>query len=315
MWKFFSDELNNSGEYAFSRGILGKYCPNENCNNYIDKINAGSLWLFYEFFGKPGSTVDSNTYKDDVLCIMIWLSYKLSLKLPDDITTLNSFYSQHIQHNEKYTKSKVNDGTYGSYKEIIDVIKEYMDINITHMSKFYELLKLLCKMNTSYTNGKSNDFSEDANKFVYEYEKLLNDNDNNIDDSSYNKVLLHLSNYYNNFEKYRVPYNKQMKRPPLPTEKKAEKNDVVDSSETKIDGSSSETKIDNSSSETYQSINVTETMSYNTTLAGSSLVNKIIPVLSIFAAILFFGGISYKYSLFGFRKRSQKQHLREKIKK
>ncbi|VTZ80302.1 PIR protein [Plasmodium yoelii] len=46
----------------------------------------------------------------------------------------------------------------------------------------------------------------------------------------------------------------------------------------------------------------------------TSIANKLFIVLSIFAAIAIFLGISYKYSLFGFRKRFQKQKLREKIK-
>ncbi|EAA21266.1 putative yir3 protein [Plasmodium yoelii yoelii] len=48
--------------------------------------------------------------------------------------------------------------------------------------------------------------------------------------------------------------------------------------------------------------------------SSSSIGNKLFTVLSIFGAIAFFLGISYKYSLFGFRKRAQKQYLREKIK-
>ncbi|EAA22748.1 PIR protein [Plasmodium yoelii] len=48
--------------------------------------------------------------------------------------------------------------------------------------------------------------------------------------------------------------------------------------------------------------------------SSSSIGNRLFTVLSIFGAIAFFLGISYKYSLFGFRKRFQKQKLREKIK-
>ncbi|EAA19624.1 putative yir1 protein, partial [Plasmodium yoelii yoelii] len=48
--------------------------------------------------------------------------------------------------------------------------------------------------------------------------------------------------------------------------------------------------------------------------SSSSIVSKLIPVVSIFAAISIFLGISYKYSLFGFRKRVQK-HLRKILKK
>ncbi|ETB56394.1 hypothetical protein YYC_05823 [Plasmodium yoelii 17X] len=50
------------------------------------------------------------------------------------------------------------------------------------------------------------------------------------------------------------------------------------------------------------------------TSSSSSIGNKLFTVLSIFGAIAFFLGISYKYSLFGFRKRAKKQYLREKIK-
>ncbi|CDU18694.1 PIR protein [Plasmodium yoelii] len=50
------------------------------------------------------------------------------------------------------------------------------------------------------------------------------------------------------------------------------------------------------------------------TSSSSSGTNKLLTVLSIFGAIAFFLGISYKYSLFGFRKRAQKQYLKEKIK-
>ncbi|VTZ80336.1 PIR protein [Plasmodium yoelii] len=58
-----------------------------------------------------------------------------------------------------------------------------------------------------------------------------------------------------------------------------------------------------------------ETMqSSEDTSSSSSIGNKLISVLSIFGAIGFLLGISYKYSLFGFRKRAQKQYIREKIK-
>ncbi|CDS44042.1 YIR protein [Plasmodium yoelii] len=50
------------------------------------------------------------------------------------------------------------------------------------------------------------------------------------------------------------------------------------------------------------------------TSSSSSTGSKLFTVLSIFGAIAFFLGISYKYSLFGFRKRAKKQYLREKIK-
>ncbi|EAA22494.1 putative yir4 protein [Plasmodium yoelii yoelii] len=48
--------------------------------------------------------------------------------------------------------------------------------------------------------------------------------------------------------------------------------------------------------------------------SSSSIGKRLFTILSIFGAIAFFLGIFYKYSLFGFRKRFQKQKLREKIK-
>ncbi|WBY57044.1 PIR protein [Plasmodium yoelii yoelii] len=48
--------------------------------------------------------------------------------------------------------------------------------------------------------------------------------------------------------------------------------------------------------------------------SSSSIANNLLLVLSIFGAIGIFLGISYKYSLFGFRKRFKKQQIREKLK-
>ncbi|CDU16864.1 PIR protein [Plasmodium yoelii] len=48
---------------------------------------------------------------------------------------------------------------------------------------------------------------------------------------------------------------------------------------------------------------------------NSIIKNTLITIAIIFVAASILLGISYKYSLFGFRKRSQKQHLREKLKK
>ncbi|CDU17791.1 PIR protein [Plasmodium yoelii] len=303
-WKLFPDELKKS-KYDFRSYIFNKYCPNNNCVADTDIVNAGCLWLFNIFFGTGGISLYLDTYKNAVLCIMIWLSYKLNQKTGNGIIKLNDFYSNHIENNTQYTDNKLRHEKFKSYKEIIDTIKEYMDIDINEISKFYELLKLLCNMDTAYKSTNSIDFSEHVKKFGEEYEKLLND-DNNTDNSLYNKILHVLYNYYNNFEEYRAFIKKEMIRPPLSTEKTSKKGDVDVSNITKTTELSSETGKQNIP---------TITLSSNTELSGSSLVSKLIPVLSIFVAIAIFLGISYKYSLFGFRKRSQKQNLREKLKK
>ncbi|ETB59307.1 hypothetical protein YYC_02826 [Plasmodium yoelii 17X] len=303
LWKYFHDEPDNSGTYYFKDLVFKQYCPGQKCNNDIDKINAGCLWLFNIFFGTSSISFYRDTYKRVVVCIMIWLSYKLILNKVDNITTLNDFYLNNIAKNTQYTDRKL-DKEFKSYKEIIDQTKEYMDIDINEISKFYGLLKLLCNMDTHYKNDKSTEFIQDAKKFVDEYGKLR-DHDNNTDNSSYNKILHVLSNYYNNFEEYRVIIKTEMERPPLSTEKTSKKVDVEGPKEIQTE----------SSTETGKTNIVTTIPISNTALSGSSLVNKIIPVLSIFVVIPIFFVISYKYSLFGFRKRSKKQHLREMLKK
>ncbi|CDS44936.1 PIR protein [Plasmodium yoelii] len=302
--KGFPDKLNGSGEYDFKGGLLKKYCPNNQCESDTDKINAGCLGLFIDMFGTHGSSFSLRTYKDEAACILIWLGYILTLKPHNEITSLMDFYSNYMQNYEKYTEHIIANQIYKNYKEIIDAIKEYMNIDISNMAKFYELLKLLCDMNSTYTKDKSTECLQHANKFVDEYRMLLND-DKNIDNSTYSKVLRVVSNYYNNFEKGRDFSKIEITFPTLPTKKTTPKVEVEGSDRTK--------KVE-SLSGTGKSDNTMTTLSSNTTLSSSSILNKIIPVLSIFGAIAVFLGISYKYSLFGFRKRSQK-HLREKLKK
>ncbi|EAA19541.1 putative bir1 protein [Plasmodium yoelii yoelii] len=284
LWKYFPDESNNSGNSGFRELIFKEYCNVNSCDSDINKINAGCLWLFNYFFVTSAIPFYRDFYKHVVVCIMIWLSYKLNQKTENGTRKLNDFYLNNIANETEYTEHKIYGKTFKSYKEIIDQINEYMDIDINKISKFYELLKLLCNMITDNKDKNSSSFSEHANKFVVEYEQLLND-DNNIDDSSYDKILRLLSNYYNTFEKHIVFPNIEMNRGPLPTKKIAENDGVEDSNEIKIDEPSSETG--NQDIETIA-------LSPNTALSGSSLVNKIIPVLSIFGAIAIFLGISYK---------------------
>ncbi|ETB63465.1 hypothetical protein YYC_00220 [Plasmodium yoelii 17X] len=307
-WKFFPDELKDSGEskeYDFNFRMLKKYCPKESCNNDIDKINAGCLWLINEFFVRLGFSADPHTLKYDSVCIIIWLGYIISLKSHNGINKLIDYYSSHIQNNEEYSKREISDDKYKNYKNIIDEIQEYMNIDINDMPKFYKLLKLLCNMNTAYTNNNSSNFSEYANKFADRYTELFN-NDNNDKDNSYNKILNVLSIYYDKFGKGNKFNTTSIDRPSLPTQKTTQKDNPEDPEVTKA------TEI---SSEQGKSDISTATPSSNMTLSDSSLVNKLVIVLPILAAIPIFLGIAYKYSLFGFRKRSQKQKLREKLKK
>ncbi|WBY54577.1 PIR protein [Plasmodium yoelii yoelii] len=302
-WKFFPDELKES-KYDFKSTFFKDYCPNKNCNNDIEKINAGCLWLIYEFFVKLGFSAGQDVLKYDSVCIIIWLGYILSLKSQDGINKLSDYYSKHIKDNVEYSNHKIVDDKYDNYKKIIDETKEYMNIDINIMPKFYKLLKLLCNMYTAYNNQNSSQVSEYAKTFADGYTELFDD-DNNDEGNSYNKILNVLSIYYNNLVKGNKFNTTSVDRPSLPTQKTPKK----DNPGPKV------TKATDISSETDNSDIATATPSSDITLSDSSLVNKLVIVLPILAAISIFWGISYKYSLFRFRKRSQKQKLREKLKK
>ncbi|CDS44741.1 PIR protein [Plasmodium yoelii] len=304
-WRFFPDELKTSGEYDFKVGSINNYCPNRKCESDIDKINAGCLWLFKQFYGSSYNfSSNANGNMNIVTYIMTLISYKLNQKSQDGITTFNDFYSKHIQNAEEYKKDIDGVDDYSSYMDLINQKNELMDIDISVMSKFYDLFKNLCNM---YINiGKKNKggiYLEYAKNFANEYKKLFNDDDNN-EGSSYNKILSALSSDYYNFEKNKVD-GKSIEFPSLPTKKTVENVDIPNSEEEKAVSlsvtpeSSSKAKISDSDS----------------TLPSPSQVNKLILIPIIFVATLILLGIGYKYSLFGFRKRSQKQYLREKLKK
>ncbi|ETB58560.1 hypothetical protein YYC_03862 [Plasmodium yoelii 17X] len=287
---YLPDESGKSTEYDFNKnGNIKNYCPNQNCNDDINKINAGCLWLFEQLFVKNKKKINIADY------IIIWLSYMLNLKKESEITKLNDFYSKYIEKNTHYTNCDNNGQDcseslkgitgYKNYKEIIDTKKGLLNINSEYMSKFYEAFKPLCSMYTELdANDRNNKkYLDCAKEFVEKYEKL-NVSDN-TKDSSYYQVLSTLSNDYNNFKEFCKSSSIDCNDIPRLPEKKTT-NDYVKDSE-----------------------HISEVTS-----SSSSVTNKLIIVLSIFATIIIFWGISYKYSLFGFRKRVQK-HLRKKLKK
>ncbi|KEG00962.1 hypothetical protein YYE_03995 [Plasmodium vinckei vinckei] len=114
--------------------------------------------------------------------------------------------------------------------------------------------------------------------------KLLNNNDFDTDGSSHRTLLSSLSTDYNNL-KNKYGNNKSCDFPSIPK--------IV--------------PIKNSAQPT--------ALSPEATSSSSSILNTLIPGLSTFSAIPVFLGIAYKYSVFGFDKRLQREYLREKIKK
>ncbi|CDU16027.1 YIR protein [Plasmodium yoelii] len=277
------------------------YCTNNNCATEFDKINAGCLYLFNALF------VDYNAFKDNsnnnidvVYYIIIWLSYMLSLKKDNGINKLNDFYIDHIEKNTHYIKKIEGVREYKCYKKIIDQKKDLLDMNNNIISNFYKAFKSLCEMYSTFGGNTSNckKISDKANQFFEEYNELNNYSDI-TKGSPYYKLLSTLSNDYDHLKN--ICKDAQGSNFPTLPEINTPKDTI------KIPGEFSEQKFEQKSA-------TNSAQNYDIRSSSSSIVSKLIPVVSIFVAISIFLGISYKYSLFGFRKRSQK-HLRGKLKK
>ncbi|CDS44474.1 PIR protein [Plasmodium yoelii] len=282
----FSNKLGSNKEYQIiiNGNILSGYCSSNNCISDLEKINAGCLYLLDAFFKDPDlfkSVAKSNI--DIVEYIIIWLSYMLSLKKQvGNTSNLQYFYNTYINNN-MYKKSITGvEQYYKNYKDLIDKTKNLINMDMSNISELYDAFKILCNMYLEFDeeSPNCNKHSGKANEFVEKYKKIKED-PNVIEGSPYYKLLSTLSNDYDNLK------NKCDSFPPLSSIEKTKNN--VNLSER------------------------TEQISQDAS-SSSSTTNKLFIVLSIFGAIAFFLGISYKYSLFGFRKRFQKQKLREKLK-
>ncbi|CDS45063.1 PIR protein [Plasmodium yoelii] len=303
----FKDDnsLNNkfSNNYCNDNiNILSGFCNNNKFLSDFDRISAGCLYLLGELINDCG--VDPSTAKNNINIIdyiMIWLSYMINLKYSEEDNIITCFYIAYMNDCDKYNK-EINGCTgYKDYKELLDKKNDVLNMDSKIAPKFYKAFKLLCKMYTEFDENMEDctNYSEKASQFVEKYEELYDDY-NKTKDSSYKKVLCTLSTDYDNLIK---KYNDAQccKSSPLPT---------IETE--KIPENCSEQTSEKTYGTGYEQF-------YGefpeVTLSESSLVSKLFIVLSIFAAIPIFLGIAYKYSLFGFRKRFQKQKLREKLKK
>ncbi|ETB61159.1 hypothetical protein YYC_02085 [Plasmodium yoelii 17X] len=303
---FYPDELDKSKTPDFyGLNTISDYCPNgdsggkKECKTELDKINAACVWLFNQIISNKINSLNKEQVKIIVIYIVIWLSYKLNKNTDAGITTLNDFYTKYIKNHTDSTNCKKRDidcsntlknkTGYKNFKEFIEGNEYFMNVDMNSISNFYDAFKSLCTMHTEFNanNPDCKNYIEKAQEFVKKYEKLNGDS-NNSEGSLYSQILSTLSNDYDNFKNECNGVN-CTDIPSLPLIKTKE-NGVQSSADNDVQNS-------------------------EVTSSSSSIGNKLIPVLLIFGAIASFLGISYKYSLFGFRKRSQKQHIGEKLKK
>ncbi|SCL99836.1 Plasmodium variant antigen protein Cir/Yir/Bir, putative [Plasmodium chabaudi adami] len=293
--KFIWVERKGAVDVVQYNDLIKAYCPlkdnsrNNECHSYDEMIS--SIVLFFLKYFEISYDYNDDLKNDKLVeYAILWLSYKLNQHSQRGIKTLNDFYTKHIEKNEKYNEkiNKASDNK--TYKDVINKKNNFMSMNINDISQFYDALKSLCGMYNEL-DAKNNNCakcSKDAKEFVEKYNEL-NENSDVTRNSSYSQILSSLFNDYSNFKSYRA-------------EKCSGCNDVS-------------TLLDIKAPQNPAQISVESVVEISeATSSSSSIASKLIPVLLTFT-IPFFLGIAYKYSLFGFDKRFQRQYLREKLKK
>ncbi|SBW38079.1 BIR protein [Plasmodium berghei] len=278
---FANDPKNQGGHNSI--GYFKYYCPDNNCDTDVKKVISTFIALVTLFNGiNHNEKLESDKIAEYAI---LWLSYKLNQKTQNGTTKLYDFYTEHINTNSKYNEHITND--FNINKSVIENKIKLMNMNIKDISKFYDAFKKLCEMNTEFDDDNKNctNCSGKAKEFVEKY-KDLNKDYNNTNSSSYNKMLSTLSTDYNNLKN--KCKNVQNSKFPLLPEIKTTQISVKSSEQT--------------------SAQTSEVAS-----SRSSIGNNLFTVLSVFGAIALFLGIGYKHSLFGFRRKVQK-NLRKKLK-
>ncbi|SBW38177.1 BIR protein [Plasmodium berghei] len=284
---YLPDELNDTATFNFDdNSDFKKYCSSENCNTDLEKFSIGFLWLLEQCYSAfKNKSHDINSINAFFIHMLSWFGYKLNQITGQGSTKINDFYTNNIINSHKYDNFTNTAYKFTEIKDFMDERNYLMDINIEDMSKFYDAFKLLCNMYGNIAKNQTGGILlNNANDFVNKYTELNNKYNNEV--APHSQILSVLSTDYDNIKK-------KCNNIPSLLEKKIEQTTVI----------KSENNFEQTSAQTSR------------VTSSSPIGNKLFTFLSIFGAMAFFLGISYKYSLFGFRKRSRKQHLREKLKK
>ncbi|CAD2089284.1 CIR protein PIR protein [Plasmodium vinckei brucechwatti] len=275
-------EFNNGGViFDKTDGEIHKYCHyrsksgSDKCRDYLEKASSGVIHLLKELKGISGLE-----YEQLAEYAILWLSYKLNISQKTKDTKLNDFYTKYIETNKHYNNRIKGDGSL-TYKDIIDKKKNLIYTNdLYYLNHPFSLLCYLYTM-TKYETWVCGAYLQYANLFAESFKKRSQLSDN-IEGSSYNKILSTLSDDYCNLKKTCKIFPSL---PKIEPKKKPSENPVQSTA-----------------------------LSPEATSSSSSISTTLIPGLSVVSVIPVFLGIAYKYSLFGVDKLFQRQYLRKKLK-
>ncbi|CAD2109134.1 CIR protein PIR protein [Plasmodium vinckei] len=272
--------VQSGGNVVFSNGLIHIYCRYRDgtgySRDYLDMASSGVIYVLKNLKEKYDLEYDKLAEY-----AILWLRYKLNQMSPYFNTQLNEFYTKYIENNKHYNK-KIKDNGSMTYKEIIDTKNDLM--NIKKMTKFSYPFKILLFLYSEINKNIPNctKHSGQAKAFAKEFEELNNDS-NNIENSSYNKMLSRLSDDYNNL-KNKYDSKNFCNFPPLAqlTPKK-----IFVEKSVKDSGTNS---LESSAKGSEQILGETPKV----TSSSSSISTTLIPALSIFSIIPVFLGIAYK---------------------
>ncbi|CAD2114482.1 PIR protein CIR protein [Plasmodium vinckei] len=295
---------NNKGQLTVNKKYkpIHNYCyigNNSGFGNYRNYLEMTSCSVIYLL----KTLKDKYNLEYDKLAeyAILWLSYKLSRSQKNKPAKLNDFYTNYILKNNHYNE-KIKGGDSLTYMEIINKKKDLM--NIKEISKFnipfYILFYLNYVFHDEYLDRTGN--SNLAKRFAKEFEELSKDS-KNIEESLYNKILSTLSDDYNKLKN--IYGNKKscnlVSLPEIEPKKKPSENPAENSGKDSLDnsgksvaqniiGNSGESPVESSANGSEQILGQT----LEVTSSSSSILNTLIPSLSIVSVIPVFLGIAYK---------------------
>ncbi|EAA17325.1 putative yir3 protein [Plasmodium yoelii yoelii] len=155
-----------------------EYCTDDSCDNDLDKINAGCLYLFDAFFKDISAfsmTVKGNINIVDY--ILIWLSYMLNLGKSKDHNNINEFYNTYMMYGDDYTNNIDYISDFNGYKDLIDKSYHILSMEISIISRLYDAFNAL------------------SSKFVQKYEEFNTQHTITKDKPYFHALIILLNGY------------------------------------------------------------------------------------------------------------------------